>query len=53
MLFRSESVVDLVTGVWDQREKEEDEGNTGGVDVRHCKFKSFLRSLSFGVEEGS
>ena len=32
-----EGVVDLVTCVWDQREKEEDEGNTGGVDVRHCK----------------
>ena len=32
-----EGIVDLVTGIWDQREKEEDEGNTGGVDVRHCK----------------
>ena len=31
-----EGGVDLVTGVRDQREKEEDEGNTGGVDVRHC-----------------
>jgi hypothetical protein len=32
-----EGGVDLVTGVWDQRPKEEDEGNTAGVDVRHCK----------------
>ena len=32
-----EGGVDLVTGVWDQREKEEDEGDTGRVDVRHCK----------------
>ena len=32
-----EGVVDLVTGVRDQRVKEQDEGNTGGVDVRHCK----------------
>jgi hypothetical protein len=37
-----EGVVDLVTGVRDQREKDEDEGNTGGIDVRHCKkIKSF------------
>ena len=31
-----EGVVDLVTGVRDQREKDEDEGNTSGIDVRHC-----------------
>jgi hypothetical protein len=32
-----EGGVDLVTGVWDQRPKEEDEGNTAGVNVRHCR----------------
>ena len=41
-----EGVIDLVTGVWDQREKDEDEGNTAGIDVRHCKgsLKVFERS---------
>ena len=43
-----EGAVDLVTGVWDQRPKEKDEGNTAGVDIRHCKEPyKFLRSLGF------
>ena len=49
-----EGVVDLITGVRDQREKEEDEGNTGGVDIRHCKgcLEVFERSW-FWSWEGS
>ena len=30
-----EGAVDFVTGIWDQTTQED--GNTAGVDVRHCK----------------
>jgi hypothetical protein len=48
-----EGVVDLVTGIRDQRPKESDEGNTAGVDVRHCKgsLKVFERSFVSSWEE--